>query len=167
MGVTDNPNDPGLRDIGPDGMQATYLVLSEAERAQGFVRPLRRSYTHVGIHGPVYPLRDLTEDEQDRYDGAGYVAFERFLRNVAADAGYPPYDGPDSSVGRFWTQEQLDKVDKGCGTVTTMAQAIAETYARSPNFYGGTYCAGCGTHFPVGEAGEFVWADAPTERVGT
>ena len=27
-----------------------------------------------------------------------------------------------------------------CGTVTTMGQSIAETYARQPNFYGGTFC---------------------------
>ena len=40
-------------------------------------------------------------------------------------------------------------VHKKCGAVTTMAQAIAETYARDPYFYGGTYCAACGTHFPL------------------
>ena len=33
--------------IGPDGMQRSYLVLSEEERAKGFVRPVRRSY-HPG-----------------------------------------------------------------------------------------------------------------------
>jgi hypothetical protein len=36
-----------------------------------------------------------------------------------------------------------------CGTVTTMAQALAETYARDPKFYGGTFCAGCRDHFPL------------------
>lgn len=41
-----------------------------------------------------------------------------------------------------------------CGTVTTMGLALAETYAREPKFYGGTFCVGCGTHFPVGE---FTW----------
>jgi hypothetical protein len=53
-----------------------------------------------------------------------------------------------------------------CGIVTTMAQTIAETYARDPYFYGGTFCAGCGTHFPVGPKGEFVWAGT-NEKVGT
>jgi hypothetical protein len=47
MGITDDQNDPGLRNIGPDGMQDKYLVLSEEERAKGFVRPLRRSYLHT------------------------------------------------------------------------------------------------------------------------
>ena len=46
-----------------------------------------------------------------------------------------------------------------CGTLTTMGQSLAETYARDPHFYSGTFCCGCGSHFPVGENGEFVWED--------
>jgi hypothetical protein len=53
-----------------------------------------------------------------------------------------------------------------CGAVTTMGQALAETYARDPGFYGGTFCAHCGTHKPVGADGEFVW-DGTNEKVGT
>lgn len=107
MGITSDRNEPGLREIGPTGQQRSYLVLSEAERAKGFVRPVRRSYQHAGRPG-----------------------------------------GPE-----------------GCGTVTTMGLAIAETYARDPSFYGGTFCCGCGTHLPVGADGEFVWDDGT--RVGT
>ena len=46
-----------------------------------------------------------------------------------------------------------------CGKVTTMGTALAETYARQPDFYGGTYCAHCGQHRPVGAGGEFHWVD--------
>lgn len=53
-----------------------------------------------------------------------------------------------------------------CGTVTTMGQSIAETYARDPFFYAGTFCAHCRDHFPVGEDGEFVWSGTD-EKVGT
>jgi hypothetical protein len=53
-------------------------------------------------------------------------------------------------TGRYWTQAQLD----GCGTVTTMALLLAETYAREPKFYGATFCCACGKHLPVGE---FLW----------
>ena len=53
-----------------------------------------------------------------------------------------------------------------CGVVTTMGITIAQTYARSPYFYSGTFCCGCSTHFPVGEDGEFVW-DGTDEKVGT
>lgn len=101
MGTTSDRSDPGLSNIGPDGMQEKYLVLSDEERAKGFVRPVRRSYVHLK-----------------------------------------------------------------CGTVTTMGLSIAETYARDPYFYDGTYCAHCRNHYPVGEAGDFVW-DGTTEKVGT
>lgn len=43
-----------------------------------------------------------------------------------------------------------------CGRATTMSQAIAETYARNPSFYGSTYCVGCAMHLPVAE---FRWDD--------
>ena len=50
-----------------------------------------------------------------------------------------------------------------CGTVTTMGQTIAETYARDPGFYGATFCCGCERHLPVSE---FVW-DGTNELVGS
>jgi len=50
MSLTTDPNDPRLGHYaGPEnpGPQAeAYLVLSEAERAKGFVRPVRNSYIH-------------------------------------------------------------------------------------------------------------------------
>lgn len=52
-----------------------------------------------------------------------------------------------------------------CGVATTMGQSLAETYARDPYFYSGTFCCGCGKHFPVGPDGEFVWDDG--SKVGT
>jgi hypothetical protein len=53
-----------------------------------------------------------------------------------------------------------------CGAVTSMGQALAETYARCPTFYTGTYCVQCCDHLPVGEDGEFVWVDDGS-KVGT
>lgn len=47
MSLTEDRNDPRLRQIKPNGQQEAYLVLSEEERAKGFVRPLRRSYIHT------------------------------------------------------------------------------------------------------------------------
>ena len=57
-------------------------------------------------------------------------------------------------------------IHQKCGSVTTMGQALAETYARQPSFYSGTFCVACRSHFPVGEDGEFVW-DGTNEKVGT
>lgn len=53
-----------------------------------------------------------------------------------------------------------------CGTTTTMGQSLAETYARDPAFYSGTFCCSCGAHFPVGADGEFTW-DGTSDKVGT
>ena len=53
-----------------------------------------------------------------------------------------------------------------CGSTTTMGQALAETYARCPDFYSGTFCCNCGNHFPVGANGEFVW-EGTAQKVGT
>lgn len=95
-----SPVSPDHRDLKPNGQQKDYIVLSDGERAKGFVRPVRRTYVHTK-----------------------------------------------------------------CGSATTMGTAIAETYARDPYFYSGTFCIACGKHFPVGEDGEFVWDDG--SQVGT
>lgn len=153
MGLTTDPSDPDLThgvDSGPVPQAAKYLVLSEEERAKGFIRPLRRAYVHVGPPGPTYPLEDLDSEKFDRW-GAEYVKFERYPHQEFLVAG------------RLWTQEQLDAVGKGCGTVTRMGLELCETYARRPDFYGATYCVGCQMHLPVNE---FVW-DEDGQRVGS
>lgn len=50
----------------------------------------------------------------------------------------------------------------GCGVLTKMSQSIAETYARDPNFYSGTFCVRCRKHLPLQQ---FVW-DGTGETVG-
>ena len=96
------PDHRNLISDGPrKGQQQDYVVLSEEERAKGFVRPVRQSYKHLT-----------------------------------------------------------------CGTVTTMGLSLAETYARDPRFYSGTFCCGCQGHFRIGESGQFVW-DGTDEKVGT
>lgn len=145
------PPAPGLetaaapQPIGASGQHGAYWVLNEEERSKGFVRPVRRSYRHVGPEGPKYPLRDLDDDEKERYRQFGYVKYEAY-----------PEDPESSLCGRYWTQAQLDGAGKGCGTVTTMGLALCETYARDPHYYGSTFCCGCGTHLPVGE---FRWTE--------
>lgn len=132
------PIDEHTREINPaTGQQNDYIVLCEEERKKGFVRPYRDTYKHVGQR-PTNPLRDLTEEENERYSQYGYVKYEK-------------YPEQDSIVGRFWTEEQLNS---GCGAITTMKPPLAETYAAKPGFYGGTFCCACGKHFPVCE---FIW----------
>ncbi len=51
-------------------------------------------------------------------------------------------------------------IHKKCGGVTQMGLALCETYARNPKFYSGTFCAICGSHFPlIDDEGNrtFIW----------
>ena len=94
----------------------------------------------------------LSEEERDK----GFVRPVRraYIHQFMLDGSEVPYP--------LVTLEGVG----GCGVVTTMNQAIAETYARDPKFYGATYCVGCRKHLPVGENGEFYW-DGTNEKVGT
>lgn len=114
-----SPVTPDHREIDiRTGMQKAYVVLSAEERAKGFVRPVRRTYTHIGR------MTDMVNDIN----------------------------------GMEWKQRI-----GGCNTDTTMGFALAETYARDPGFYSGTFCVFCKKHLPLDE---FVW-EGTTERVGS
>lgn len=91
---------------------------------------------------------------------------------------YPGHVEIDPKTGQqkgyvVLAQEEIDKgfvrpyrdsyVHKKCGTLTKMGRTIAETYARDPHFYGGTFCVACRAHFPLDE---FVW-DGTDIQVGT
>ena len=151
MSYTTDPNDPRLGrgvDAEPIKQHDVYLVLSEEERAKGFIRPVRKTYVHVGreIKGEL-PL-PLTDEEKERYKDYNYVAYSK---NTDEDSAL---------VGTYLTQHDLDTYKNGygggCGVATTMGEALAETYARNPKFYGSTYCVGCQKHLLVEE---FKWND--------
>lgn len=59
-------------------------------------------------------------------------------------------------VRRSYVHAYPSETDRqvGCGVETHMGTALAETYARNPRFYTGTFCAGCRAHFPLRE---FIW----------
>lgn len=138
------PEDGSHRELKANGQQRDYVVLSAEERAKGYVKPVRRSYIHRGPDRLPDNLRDLTPEEHARYDQYGYVKYQPYGENGAG------------LLGRYWTQPEIDRAGKRCGAVTTTSQAIAETYARDPNFYSGTFCYACGTHYPLKE---FEWED--------
>lgn len=135
------------RELKANGQQLAYVVLTAEERAKGFVRPYRESYVHVGKR-PKHQTRELTAEEKESDDAFKYVLFEV----------YPESESP--SVGKFWTDAELNS---GCNTSTRMSRDIAETYARKPEFYGGTFCHACGKHLPLDE---FVW-QGTAEQVGS
>jgi len=71
LGSAPRPPKPG------SAQHESYYVLCENERAKGFVRPVRRTYQHVGIR-PTHPTRELTADEHGQYDQLGYVKYEAY-----------------------------------------------------------------------------------------
>lgn len=103
--------------------------------------------------------RTTLSDRTQVYDG------HREIQPSGMQAGYVVLAEEEVAKGYVRPFRKSYKHLK-CGVVTTMGDTIAATYARDPFFYSGTFCCGCGTHFPVGETGEFVW-DGTSERVGT
>lgn len=94
----------------------------------------------------------------DRHDGC--------LHEIDSDGQQKCYlILPDGKRKDLVRPLRLSYIHEKCGLETTMARAIAETYAAQPHFYGETFCVRCSDHFPVGEQGEFVWLDG--SKVGT
>lgn len=63
MSFTTDPNDPRLGkgvDEEPIKQHDVYLILSEEERAKGFVRPVRRSYVHTHGEKPCGVLTTMS-----------------------------------------------------------------------------------------------------------
>lgn len=63
---------------------------------------------------------------------------------------------PEERAKGFVKPVRRTYVHKVCGAATTMGIALAETYARDPKFYSGTFCVGCRAHFALDQ---FHWED--------
>ena len=98
-------------------------------------------------------------------DGTQIYPGHRTLRPNGQQEGYVVLAEEERAKG-FVRPVRRSYVHLKCGILTTMGQTLAETYARDPGFYSGTFCCGCGRHFLVGKDGEFVWAGTD-EKVGT
>ncbi len=77
MGLTTDPNDPRVGrgvDDEPIPQHEVYLVLSEEERAKGFVRPYRDVYRHDACGGETTMGRALSETyaREPTFYGATY-----------------------------------------------------------------------------------------------
>lgn len=77
MSHTTDPNDPRLGrgvDSEPIPQHEVYLILSEEERAKGFVRPLRTSYIHgkCGVETTMSLPLSETYARDPKFYGATY-----------------------------------------------------------------------------------------------
>ena len=87
---------------------------------------------------PVPEDRSHTEDRGDGQQ-KGYVVLS-----------------PEERAKGFVKPVRRSYIHEKCGTLTSMGTALAETYARNPWFYSGTFCCTCGAHFDLDQ---FHWAD--------
>lgn len=89
--LTTDPNDPRLGHGGDDKpveQNAAYLILSEAERAKGFVRPVRDTYMHTECSQGLNPRTTMslplaeTYAREPNFYGATYCCACRMHRPV-------------------------------------------------------------------------------------
>ena len=102
-------------------------------------------------------------------DGSPVTPDHREIRADGQQKAYVVLSEAERSKGFVWPYRDAYR-HATCGKITTMGRPLAETYARDPYFYSGTFCAVCRKHFPVGEDGEFTWYEMDgTEgpKVGT
>lgn len=100
MPITDDPNDPRIRrgyDDEPREQSETYLVLSEEERAKGFVRPVRRKYVHSTCGSVTVMGVALAETyaRNPKFYGSTYCCSCKMHRPVSEFC----WDGTDEEVG--------------------------------------------------------------------
>lgn len=98
MSTTDDPTDPRLTrgtDSEPAPQAAVYLVLSEAERAKGFVRPFRNQYLHLACDRITTMSRAIAETyaRNPHFYGATYCAHCGMHRPVGAHGEFEWLDG--------------------------------------------------------------------------
>ncbi len=159
MSLTTDPTDPKLKEgqANSVGQHKIYLVLSEEERAKGFVRPFRDSYIHIGKRierkGMLQSLEEALENMSDS-------AKNEYTKENGWGGFLKYSESENSAIGTFLRQKEFDAFQNGkdhvggCNGLTKMAQALAETYARDNTFYSSTFCVHCNEHFPLNE---FIW----------
>lgn len=97
----------------------------------------------------------IEEPRRTLADGTQIYPSHRNLKTNGQQEGYIVLAEEERAKG-FVRPVRRTYVHQKCGTATTMAQVIAESFARDPNFYSGGFCCGCRSHFPNAE---FVWED--------
>lgn len=98
-------------------------------------------------------------------DGSPVTPDHREIQPSGMQKGYVVLSAEERAKG-FVRPVRSSYWHEKCQSTTTMDEALAETYARDPFFYSGTFCATCRQHYPVGEDGDFYWTGTD-EKVGT
>ena len=119
--------------------------------------------------GISFRNKEKTMTKTTLTDGSPVTADHREIQSSGMQKAYVVLSDEERSKGFVRPYRDAYVHDK-CGAVTVMGKAIAETYARDPNFYSGTFCSTCRAHFPIGDDGQFRWYEmdgSVTNKVGT
>lgn len=148
-------------DLMPDDNGVGYIVFS-VEQAHALSRLLankaHEAYEERFAIQEVERLKNLPPvDRAARVltDGSPVTDDHRELLPSGQQKGYVVLSEEERSKG-FVRPVRRTYRHLTCGNTTSMGTALAETYARDPEFYSGTFCCTCGAHFPLDQ---FVWPE--------
>lgn len=159
-------------DLKPDENGVGHIVFS-VEEAHNFASLLHEKASEAFVE--LQTIKDKQWREQQEKIVPPVDRTQRILSDGSPETDDHREINPATGQQKGYivlTPEERDKgfvrpvrrtyIHKKCGMTTTCSLAIAETYARDPHFYGGTFCCTCRAHFPLVE---FVWAGTD-EQVG-
>lgn len=146
-------------DLKPDKNGVGHIVFSP-HQARNLAKLLldNAASAEREIHRKKEELRIAALPPVDRSactlaDGSPVTNDHRELLASGQQKGYVVLSAEERSKG-FVRPVRRSYRHKTCNSMTIMGNALAETYARDPFFYSGTFCCNCATHFPLDQ---FVW----------
>lgn len=157
-------------DLKPDENGVGHIVFSP-EQARNLARLLFKHSNEI----EAAAIRKAAQERQLRAgaipvdrsarcltDGSPVTEDHRELLPNGQQKGYVVLSAEERAKG-FVRPVRRSYVHQACGSVTTMGLSLAETYARDPGFYSGTFCCTCSAHFPLEQ---FRW-EGTDEQVGS
>lgn len=159
-------------DLKPDADGVGHIVFSPNQ-----ARNLAGLLVKHAAQAEMDERRKIEDEKRKAAEAIPVDRSARVLLNGLPESAMPDYretDGtgmqksyvvlsPEERAKGFVRPVRRSYHHNACGTVTIMGIALAETYARDPTFYSGTFCASCRQHFPLDQ---FVW-EGTNEQLGS
>lgn len=155
-------------DLKPDANGVGHIVFS-AQQARNLAQLLldNAASAEREIFRKKEELRIASLPPVDRTarvltDGSPVTDDHRELLSSGQQKGYVVLSAEERSKGYVRPVRHTYR-HKTCNSTTSMGLALAQTYARDPQFYSGTFCCSCAKHFPLDQ---FVW-EGTAEQLGS
>lgn len=164
-------------DLKPDENGVGHIVFS-TNQARIFARLLIKHADEIERNAWGKAEKSRMKAEKSRMEAAAAIPVDRSARTLTDGSpvtddhreilpsgqqkGYVVLNAEERRKG-FVRPVRRTYKHRSCNSTTSMGIALAETYARDPTFYSGTFCCQCANHFPLDQ---FVW-DGTEEQLGT